>query len=91
MKSLSSIIGQIDLAPKTFQAAREQLASIKEALTAFAAATPAATPPARPPATPVNAYTRYKNLIGEARTSWFRANEKAIWDAYRATNTSTTK
>ena len=91
MKTLSSIIGEIDLAPKTLTVARGQLADIKEALTALAAATPAATPAARPPATPVNAFTHYKTLTGPARTAYFRANQEAIWAAFRATNTSTAK
>ncbi len=89
MKSLSSIIGQIDLAPKTLTDARQQLRAIKEALTALAAATPSAPPTARPPATPVNALTTYRGLVGQARTDFFRANEDAIWALFRATANTT--
>ena len=86
---LSSIIGQIDLAPKTLTSARDNLAAIKEALTALAAATPAAKTPPSPPATPVDAFTHYKTLTGPARTAYFRANEQAIWAAHRASTTTT--
>lgn len=45
----------------------------------------------RTPAKPANAFLQYKAMTGQARTDFFRANEQAIWDAHRATNTSKTK
>lgn len=45
----------------------------------------------RPPAKPANAFLQYKAMTGPARTDFFRANQQAIWDAHRATNTSTAK
>lgn len=84
--ALASVLAGINYCPNTLTAAKVELASVKDSLSALAK-TAAQPPPAQPapPATPPvakNAFEVYKSLSGQQRTDFFNLHSRAIWSAY---------
>lgn len=70
---------------KTLEDAQTKLRAISAKCAAFFGKGPSASAASAPRvATKVNAFDHYKSLTGKARTDYFRANEAAIWAAWRS-------
>lgn len=81
--NIADVLAGINFCPNTLTAARDELAKIKDSLSALAAA---ATQPAAAtkPTAPTNPFLHYKSLQGAARAEYFSKNQDQIWKAMEA-------